>query len=924
MTKSGPTPWTIDLSRAAAASLRALEPAERREVASRLDALAEHGPARPIGDAAAEAGDQVVELLAGGQRLVCAISPRDRAVVVVTMQAIEQSTGGALRRLAHTRFRMLMGGGGVMETIREVGQATRSLRRAPGFTATAVVTLALGIGASAAVFSVANGVLLRPLPYGEPDRVVTVWSQWSGYDKTWLSLDEYVNYSQQNRTLGDLALYFTSSHAFTDPENPELVGSAVVTPNTLDVVRVEPVLGRGFTWEEAAAEVSVVMLAYETWQRRYGGDPGVVGRDVSVIGRDFTVIGVLPEGFILPADYGSAQTAEIFFALSVDRESPAQVPPSGGGHGYYGVGRLLPEADLAAARADFVAISGRLAAAGVYPEAWNFRPLVFNAADDIAGSAKGTILFLLAACGLVLLIACANVASLLLSRSEGRLRDVAVRRALGAGSTTIVRGLVLESLVLALSAGALGLLFAQLGIQGLLRMNPEAVPRAAEVVLDGTVVGFVVIVAGLTAIAFGAVPAIRVARGGVAGSLHRGGRGSGAGARGNRLQGLLVASQMAMAVTLLAAAGLTMRAFVSLLRVDLGFETERVLTARLTVPSATYPGLSEVTQFWDELVRRVEEVPGVSSAGVARLLPLDSQMGDSGFYPVGYAPSDGEIMSADWQYVGPGYIETMGIPLVAGRTFEAGDHADAPAAMLLNQSAARRYWPNSDPIGSRVATFGGDTAVVAGIVGDIRHNSVTSVAKPRYYRAIHQLNGPGNALRMTLTARTQVPPEDLIPAVRSIVREMDPTMALSRVQTMEQVAGDAVAQPRFAVVLLLVFAVLATTLAVVGIYGVLAYAVSRRTQEIGVRMALGADRSAVVGMVVRQGMVMAVLGVAVGTVLAIASGSVVESLMVGVDAGDPLTLAGVVVLFAGVALVACWIPAARAARIPPTEALRYE
>lgn len=918
MTSTSDAPgWRLELSRPAAETLRTLPRADRRTLAARLDGLADVGP--PPGTP-----QGTVALPAGRHMLVCSVDPDARVLVVVTIQAASADPGPAVGRLARRRMRSMMMGGGVMEIAREVKQAARSLGRAPGFTLTALLTLALGIGATAGVFSVANGVLLEPLPYGEPEDVVTIYSQWSGYEKTWVSEPEYVNYWQQNRTLEDLALYFTSTHTFTDPENPELVGSAVVTANLFEVLGVGPVHGRAFTWEEGRAEQPVVMLSWEAWQRRYGGDPSVVGTDVLVNGNPYTILGVTPEGFVLPADFGSAAVAEVFFTGPVDREATVEVPRNGGSHGYYTAGRLRDGVTVEEARADIENIAARLRAEGVYDESWNFRPLVYSAADDVAGSARGTILFLLAACGFVLLIACGNVANLLLSRAEGRIRDVAVRRALGAGSGAIVRGLFYESGLLALGGGVLGLALAQFGIGALMAVNPEAVPRAANVELDGMVVAFTVAVAALTAVLFGWIPALKVARGGVAGTLHGAGRGAGANARSNRVQGLLVAGQMAMAVTLLAAAGLTMRAFVSLLQVDLGFETEGVLTARMTVPSATYPDLSDVTGFWDELVRRVEAFPGVQEAGLTRLLPLDSQMGDSGFYPVGYVPAEGEVMAADWQYVGPGYIEAMGIPVLAGRAFEDGDRAASMTVMMINEAAARRFWPGTDPLGTRVSTFGGDTATVVGVVGNLRHNGVTAEAKPRYYRAIHQLSGPGNARRMTLAIKTTIQPEEVVAPLRSLVREMDPTMPLSRVQTMEDVAGDAVAQPRFAMMLLLAFAALATTLAVVGIYGVLAYAVSRRTQEIGVRMALGADRGAVVGMVVRQGMVMAVLGVVAGTILALGLGRVMAGMLYGVAPRDPLTLTAVPLLFATVALAACWVPAARAARVPPTEALRAE
>ncbi|MEQ9399011.1 MAG: ABC transporter permease [Longimicrobiales bacterium] len=913
--------WRIEWSHSAVEALRSLDRSRQRQVASRVEDLQRLGP--PPGPTGPGEPSRTVDVPADEQVLRCIVHDAEYRVVVVTLAPREVPAGGAVGHLARRWFKR-MTGGGIMEWTRQIRYAARSLRRSPGFTATAVLTLALGIGASVATFTVANGVLLSPLPYGDTDGIVTIWSQWSGFEKTWVSEPEYVNYYHENQTLDDVALYFTSSHTFTSAEDPELVGSAVVTANIFEVLGVQPMIGRTFTWQEGLDEVPVVMLGHDIFQRRFAGDRAVVGTDVLVNGSAFTVVGVLPPGFVLPVDYGSAAVSEVFFTGPVDREQPVQVPTNGGSHGYYSVARLRDGVTAAEARADLENVAGRLNAQGVYSESWGFRPLVFSVHDDIVGSARGTILLLLAACGFVLLIACANVANLLLSRSEARTRDVAVRRALGAGRAEVMRVLLLESLLLAAAGGALGLAAAVFGIDALLAIDPDAVPRSAEVTLDGAVLAFTLGASVVTAALFGWVPALRVARGGVASTLYTAGRGAGAAARGNRTQGVLVAVQMAMAVVLLAAAGLTMRTFVQLAGVDLGFETEEVLTARLTVPSASYPEYADVREFWTELLRRLEEIPGVASASATRLLPLDSQMGDSGFRPVGYVRQEGENTAAEWQYAAPGYIEAMGIPLLAGRTFDDADVAGARTVMLINETAAERYWPDRDPLGSLVDTFGGDTAVVVGVVGDIRHNSVTAGVRPRYYRSIHQLSGPGNVRRLTLTIVAEGRAEDLVTPLRTVVRSMDPTMPLSRIQTMDDVLRDALARPRFAMVLLGVFGAVALALAVVGIYGVLAYTVGRRTQEIGVRMALGAEPGEVVGMVVRQGMRMALLGVTAGTVAALGLTRFMAGMLYGVPPTDLVTFLVVPGAFAVVALLACWVPAARAATILPTEALRYD
>ena len=464
---------------------------------------------------------------------------------------------------------------------------------------------------------------------------------------------------------------------------------------------------------------------------------------------------------------------------------------------------------------------------------------------------------------------------------------------------------------------------AYVGVEALLSIDPDAVPRSASVTLDGTVVAFTAAISAVTAVLFGAAPAIRIMGGRVGTTLHDGARGVGARARSNRTQGLLVASQMAMAVVLLTGSGLMIRTFVELLRVDPGFRAEDVLTMRVTAPSGRYPDQASVAGFYGELLRRIRELPGVGAAGAARILPLASQMGDSGFRPVGYQPAPNESTQADWQWATPGYIETMGIPLLSGRTFDERDGPDGQDVVLINETMKRRYWADTDPLGAEVAMFG-DTAVVVGIVGDVIHNGLVSDVNERFYRPHAQVGGVGTMRSMTLTIATQGDPARFIEPIRREIRSLDPSMPVSQVQTIDQVLSASVAQPRFAMVLLGAFASLALTLAVVGIYGVLAYAVSQRTQEIGIRLALGAESGQVVSLVVRQGMIMALGGVALGTAVSWFLTGLMRNLLYGISAQDPMTFVSVPVLFAAVALLACWIPAARAAHVRPASALRYE
>ena len=922
--------WRVDLTDSAIEALWALSREARAAVSARIDRLEEEGLPPGLRAESGVAGPAALPV--GEHVLFCIEKPETQTVVVVALRsedevarpAVGKLLGRTLRRWIHA----WTGGEEMGTTLQDVRFAVRSLRRSAGFTIAAVLTLALGIGATAAIFSVADGVLLEPLPYAEPDEVVTLWTSWDAFpDKTWVSVPEYQLFHQENRTLEDLALYYTGSTSFTSVESPERVGLAGVTPNIFTVLGVVPVIGRLPTWEESRDPNPGVLIAHSTWQRRYGGDPSIVGRSVELEGAMTPVIGVLPEGFVLPTDFATSSPAEVFLPQYVDLDSPAPDLGGGGSHGYYGVGRLRDGVTVAEAQLDFERIMATsVQPVGLYSPERRFTPKLFAAKADIVGSARTTILVLLGAVGFVLLIACGNVANLMLSRSEARTGEVAVRTAMGAGRWRILRQLMTESLVLAVTAGALGYALAYAGVKVLLSIDPNAVPRAGTVTLDGPVVLFTIGVSLLTALLFGVVPALRVSRTGVGSTLSEGGRARGRGRGGSRTQGLLVAAQMAMAVVLLTGSGLMIRTFVSLLSIDPGFRAGDVLTVRINASAGRHPDAEAVDAFYSEVLRRIREIPGVQRAGAARLLPLASTMGDSFFRPVGYEPGPNEGTQGDWQWATPGYIETMGIPLIEGRTFDERDRRDGQPVVMINEVVARRYWGDESPIGRAVVAGGApDTAIVVGVVGNVAHNGITGEIKTRYYVPHAQVVSAGFGMRsMTLTIGTDGDPMGYLAAVRREIAAVDPSVALAEVRTLDDVLSASVAQPRFAMVLLGAFATIALVLAVVGIYGVLAYAVSRRTQEIGIRMALGAEGGRVVGLVVRQGMLMALAGVSVGTVGALALSRLMSGLLYGVGAQDPATFFSVPVLFSVVALLACFLPAVRAARVRPASALRYE
>jgi predicted permease len=866
------------------------------------------------------------EVPAGDQLLVCVADQEERQIVVVTLRAADASAPGVIARVMSRWTKTLTGGGGMGSVTQDIKYAVRSLAKAPAFTTTAILTLALGIGATAAIFSVARGVLLTPLPYGQPDRVATVWSSWVAFpDKTWVSQDEYRYYVQNNRTFDDLALYGTTSANFTAVENPERVGAAYVTPNIFSVLRVTPILGRVPTVEDSRQPLPPILIGHEAWQRRYDGNRDIVGRSVEVDGQMMPVMGVLPAGFRLPVDYGSSSISEIFVPFFVDVESPVEVRQNGGDHGNFVVGRLAEGVSVAAARADLVGLIGQLTAEGIYPVDRAFAPRVFSAKDDILGGAKGIILVLLGAVGFVLLIACANVANLLLSRAEGRGGEVAVRTVLGAGRARIVRQLLTESLILATVAGALGFAVAAVGMRALMAIDPDAIPRSASISLDGTVVAFTFAVSLITAVVFGLAPALRVSRASMSATLREDTRGAGARARGNRTQGLLVAAQMAMAVVLLAGSGLMMRTFVQLQKVDTGLGDKEVLSFRVSVPSGTYPEPQDIRDFHAETLRRIRDLPGVVRAAAVRNLPLANTIGDAGIQVEGYERGENEGMQADWQFATPSYFEAMGIEMIQGRTFTDADDETGDEVIVINETLARKYWAGRDPVGTRMRATS-EWATVVGVVGNVTHNGRTGEVKGKFYRPVVQVADGwiNNARSLAYTVQTEGDPYTLLPRLREVVKGMDPSIPVAQVRTLDEVLEASVSQPRFALTLLGVFAGVALVLALIGIYGVLTYAVSRRTQEIGIRMALGAERGSVVGLVVRQGMVMAVLGVAIGTGLALGLTRFMEGMLYGVDSQDPATFLAVPALFGAVALLACWIPAARAARVAPSTALRYE
>jgi putative ABC transport system permease protein len=802
----------------------------------------------------------------------------------------------------------------------------RGLRRNPGFALIAIVTLALGIGANAAIFSVVDAVLLRPLPWREPDRAVMIWSRWTAFDKTWVASGEVVDYRRRTRTLSEVAAWAESQVNLTGNGDPERVAAGAVSADLFSTLGVGPATGRVFAAaEDVPNGPRLVVLGHGLWSRRYGADPGIVGRAVEIDGEPHEVVGIMPAGFVLPTDFQNPAPSELWVPLQMDPASTDH-----GSHGLYAAGRLRPGATVAQARDELHDIANAMTAEGLYHPQMRFDTVVLSLADEVVGSVRRTVWLLLGAVAFLLLIACGNVANLLLARAEGRQREIAVRAALGAGGGRIVRQLLTESAVLTAAATVVGLALAYGGVRLVAWWNPAGIPRVETVTIDVPVLLFTAVVAILTAVTFGLAPSLKTLRVDLAESLKDGAPGSSSGAVRQRFRGALIVSEMALAVVLLVGAGLMLRSLWSLQRVELGFDPSQVLTMQLALPAESYPEPERVVAFYQGLLARVRELPGVRSAGGVRSLPLASSIGDFGLRVEGYAPPPGAGAKGDWQIATDGYIEAMGERIVRGRGISPADLSDSLLVGLINERMAAVYWPGRDPIGGRFRLGGSNQqrpwVTVVGIVGDVRHNGISGAVKEKFYIPHTQWHrSVGNPIRsMTLVVRTEPHPATLASAVRQAVREMDAALPVANVRPMDDVVAGTLSTPRFTGLLLSGFAGLALVLSAIGIYGVLSYVVSRRTREIGIRIAIGAGRGEVLRLVLGNGLALALAGIAIGLAAAVVVSRLMTTMLHDVAPGDPATFVVVAVSLTLVALLSSAVPAWRAARVDPVKALKTE
>ena len=806
--------------------------------------------------------------------------------------------------------------------------AARLLRRSPGFAAVVVLTLALGIGANTAVFSAVDAALLRPLPYGDPEQVISVWSRYvpeSGEQHEWMALSapEVRDYAAAARAVSDVAPYTTGQvNLAGGGAAPDRVVIATAAANLFDVLQVRPALGRTFRpGEDAAGAPCVVLISHGFWQERFAGAASTPGETIRLDGEPCEVIGVMPAGFFFPD-----QNARLWRPLAIAADP--ELAEDRRSHWLAAVARLAANTTLVQAEAELTPLMRAWREAdehhiGHFVVLRSFRV-------EIVGEQRTVLVLLLAAVGLVLLIICANLANLLLTRAEGRRREMAVRVALGAGQGRLTRQLLTESMLFAGAGGALALLVAQLLVRLLPGLGDGALPAVDNLVLDARVLGFTALVALLTGTFFGFIPALQAPAFRIQETLRTEGRGATSHGRTARVRSVLVVVEIALSVAVVCAAALLARSYDRLRRVDIGFDDRDVLALDVTLTATDYGDVARTAAFFTTLREQVAALPGVRSAGLVSDLPLRSSPGMDSFRIEGRPePQPGEpSYGGGYVMATPGYFETLGIPLVSGRALRAGDVRGAPFVAVIDELAARAYWPGTDPIGQRIRYYGPDSTwlTIVGVVGTVRYLAPQLDPRPAVYTA-HAQAPRGRfytGRSMTLVVRTASHSEALVQPIRKLIGTLDPQVPVSGVATMENVIAQATGRPRFATTLMSLFALASLLVGALGVYGVLSYLVRARTHEIGIRIALGASSAAVHRMVLRQGLVLAVIGIATGAVAYLASSRLLESLLYEVSPMDPVTLLVVPLVLGAVALLASFFPARRATRIDPACALRSD
>lgn len=807
-----------------------------------------------------------------------------------------------------------------METFfQDVKFGLRMLAKRPAFTLIAALALALGIGANSAIFTVVNAVLLRPLPYAQADRLVWIWgtNPANNIAEETASAPDYADWKKFSQSFEDMGAFARTSVILTGEGEPERLLGGVVTDGFFSVLGVQTKLGRTFTPEEDLPNAErVVILSEGLWQRKFGSDPQAAGKSITLNGNPTTIVGVLPADFRNPRP--DAPHADLWIPFRLNYAQPGTRRSD-----YLGViARLKSGVSIDQAQAEMDQIAASLAEQ--YPAtnaSWGVKVIPLH--ERFVGNIRLNVLFLMVAVGLLLLIACANVANLLLARAATRRKEIAIRAALGARRGRVIRQLLTESVMLSIVGGAAGLGLAVWGIDVLISFSPADLPRLDSISLDARVVVFTLIVSILTGILFGLAPAIQASSTQLGECLKEGGRDS-AQSGGHILRNTLAAAEIAIALVLLISAGLVARSFAELQKVDPGFSPEGVLTAQVQLPRTRYGQAQQMSAFYDQLLERVSTLPGIETCALIDVLPMSGNSNVLAFVIEGRPPlPPDQFQDAEVYIASADYFRVMNIPLKRGRMLTSEDRADGPLAAVINETFARRFFPDEDPLGRRINLDNPQTTpwiTIVGIVGDVRHEAMGQEPYSQMYAASTQIPPRGT----TLVMKTQSDSSNLISAVRSEIHNLDAQLPLYNIRSMEQLTRESMARPRFNTFLIALFAALALLLASVGIYGVMSYSVTQRTHEIGVRMALGAASTDITRMIVGHGLKVSIAGVAVGLGLSLGLTRLIKNLLYGVSATDPLIFAAIAALLTLVAIVACYIPARRATRVDPMVALRYE
>jgi len=815
----------------------------------------------------------------------------------------------------------------VIAFLQDVRYAARGFARTPVFAAVVVLTLAIGIGANTAIFSVANALLLRPLPYLQPERLVLLSAEHkaNGEKQGPLSYPRFTLVQSRSQSFTGVAAFCVEVFNLTNRGDPEQISAARVSWNFFDILGIPPLLGRGFgAGDDKPGGAPVVIVSSAFWRRRFAADPSVVGRSLTLDSKDYTIVGVLPPGFRFSL---LGQNTELYAPRVFDLNLITPEQARAGSGFLTWLARLRPGTAIAGAQSDMDALAAQYRQE--YPKFPDTDPgltvRVGNLRDEVVAGVRTAVLILFGAVVLVLLIACANVASLLLARALGRRQEMAVRTALGARRGALIRQLLTESLMLALLGGALGSLLGAWGTEALAGIAESSLPRASEIrgagYLDSHVLAFTALVSVFAGVVFGLVPAWQVSRASLNSVLRSEGGAATAGRRRNRLRNLLVVSQVALSMVLLIGAGLLLRNFVQLRRTSPGFDTRHVLTMNVALPPARYAKPAQMAAFCEEIVRRVRAVPGVQSAAASSALPLTTTR-LSPALPEGQPPLPlSQRPMFNIQMSGPGYAATLHIPVLVGREFTENDDVRRPLVAMVNQTTARRYWPNENAVGKHVLLGRIPQPIeVVGVLGDIRNVGVAADVAPEIYVPFAQRPWAN----INLIVRTTGDPHAYVSAVRARVRALDHEQPVTAIQTLDELLEQGAAQPRFTTFLLATLSGAALLLAVVGIYGVIAWSVAERTQEMGIRIALGAERADILRLVLRQGLLLALSGIAIGLGASLALTRLLGSLLYRVSVTDPVTFVTGAVLFTGVAMLASYLPARRATRVDPMVALRHQ